>query len=777
MDIFQKINSMPILEVLEAFWIQYKKVWWNIQIIRPDGSVDESFSVSEKLNIANDFWKSWVKWWPFDIIGRYILNTDTQTPEWRTETLKLFKSKFPLEEYDNKPEEKQKVLSNQVIYEKFITWEFDCWWYNNAMPRFLTPRWFTYEWINKNANDVGKVFKHIWYYDNYFTTEFKTVKNPHTWDFQNLEWDDPKTVDVFLFPCYDHKKNIIWMKIRRVDWKQIRWTKSSCPYWTKTWLIYDNIDISKPVYITEWEMDYIVLKLLWYKNVVWNLWWVQSNAQMIKDLCFKCPTIICLYDEGTAWDLGKKKLQELMNREVLEMIFPVLRDKQWNEISDINDLYKAWYDTKTRWDELLKEVKPINSDENINSEYPFIFIRQDLMYYDTEYNKFQDKSRVSDFLNVSVKDLTKLMHSKEIKQYEWLCYYAWWKKWYYNLLDETTIIKDWWEVEPVLHPHIKKLIDNICSYDENNTQWVHRSILYKLTHLNDVSIPALLLYGQGWSWKGLFFRLLSKIFWEENSQFGLNMDWLKSWYDSYKWEKLIVEFWEISSWNTHDDKKITDKIKTIVWQDVIEINPKFEPRRRVDNIARFHFSSNHSTPIQLDSKHSGNRRFTIIKSWPPLDPELWAELYTKTLKDRYIIRQYVNRLYKTYPEIPELSTLQALDNEAKRNLEEACEWAWNQFFEWFERNFPYIWKMSIKQKNKLLKRYCKDTWESEFDDKFKQKNFDTWLSHRYEKKFINIWGISARWYFIHKTPFDKERIPTEEKWYWEDEELNKLTFK
>ncbi|MBT3853101.1 hypothetical protein HOF65_03820 [bacterium] len=81
----------------------------------------------------------------------------------------------------------------------------------------------------------------------------------------------------------------------------------------------------------------------------------------------------------------------------------------------------------------------------------------------------------------------------------------------------------------------------------------------------------------------------------------------------------------------------------------------------------------------------------------------------KTFLDRQVIREYVNWLYMTYPEVPDMETFPALDNEEKQNLEEVCEGAANQFFEWLEQKYPQITRISTPQRNILLNLYCAET--------------------------------------------------------------------
>jgi len=76
-----------------------------------------------------------------------------------------------------------------------------------------------------------------------------------------------------------------------------------------------------------------------------------------------------------------------------------------------------------------------------------------------------------------------------------------------------------------------------------------------------------------------------------------------------------------------------------------------------------------------------------------------------TFKNKKVIRQYVAWLYETYPDVPDLKHMPALDNEEKRMLEESCEGVGNQFFEWFEKKYPHIWKITNQEKNMLLSKY------------------------------------------------------------------------
>jgi len=769
--IFEEINNLPILEVLTKAGISTKKISWQPHmhnVLKSDGKVDTSFVVHETKNLAKDFWGNGDAGGPFDIIGRYVLDQDTQTNEGRETTANWFISKWLVKQSDTK-KEYVPTHTGKYLLENYDGFKLNG--YKDEISGFLIGRWVPYDWIQKNHLKVGEVFADIWYYDNYLTTE-REVWRDEDGKYQNHEWDGAKNVWVFMFPCYDEHWDLIWLKLRRRDGKLIRGKKSFAI--GNTGLLYNDIDIRSAI-IVEWEMDYLILKLLWFSSIVGNLWGVQSNRTRLKELLYDTDKIICLYDTDVAGTQAKKALADMFGRVVHEVVFPIREDKKGVVLSDVNDFYNAWYNTKPKWDKILLEIKQIGEEQAKKGKYPFVILREHIKYYyDIEYKKFQEKGAVADYLWVKSTDLVSMRKQWSIQTYENLCYLEGWRPWHYNTLDENSYLKYGWDAEPRVHSHISYLINNICGGKKKNIEWVHKAILFKLTHINNVHVPALVLYGSWWSWKGTFLNLLSRIFWKDNTLVWLGQRDLESSYDTYVWDKLIVEFKEVSSGNKHNDKKTLDRIKWFIGEPYITINPKFQPAREVNNIAWFHLSSNHAVPLQMDSKHSGNRRFTVIKTGNALDYKIAEEMNHETFKDRLVIREYVNWLYKMYPEIPDSTTLSALDNEEKRNLEEACEGGSNQFFEWFEGKYPQITKITNPEKNMLLQVYCEEMWEDIKDLKFKQNNFDLWLSHRYEKKRVKLRWQTIRWYFIRKTKFELEVIPESLDNFFKAGEIEKL---
>ncbi len=753
MNPFEKINNLPVLEVLDKLNIPYVKNGNNYVLLKENWQKDTSFSIDINKNIITDFGKTWIHGSLFDFIWQYCFwfsYEDMRNNEIRSEVLQFCEEKW-LIQLEKKNFVFKKSLTSQELLEKFEELKLNG--FKQVIAQFLVKRWVDPKWIEKNQLRIWEVFANIWYYDNYFTTEFETYKDEN-WEWVVQEGDTPKNVGVFLFPCYDEKHNIIWCKIRRVDNKTIRWVKSIAVW--KTGVIREW-NIHRDMILVEWETDYIIIKIMWYDNVIWNLAWVRWAVRQIKELLFQCDNIYCLYDKDWPWLAGLESLQDNLNRLLLTIDFPIKEDSKWYRITDINDLYKSWYNKKKHWDELLKNAKKIN---NAMEEFAwdFIFLRKNLEYFDTKYKIFQEDTKIAKFMWISTKDLFRLVSEKKIPTFEDLCYLEGGKQWFYNLLDEKNIIKYNIKYESKIHPHIDYLIKNIAWHKKINYEWLHKAILYKLTHINDVNVPAVILYWPWGSGKWTFITLLEKMFWEENTLRNLKQRDLESAFDSYTWNKLIVEFQEIISWNTFQDKKILDRIKSLVGEKYITVNAKFRQAKTIENIAWFHFSSNHPVPIQLDSGESWNRRFTIIKTWTKLNDKIAYELNTKILKEDKYVQEYVNWLFDTYTNVPNMTNFPALDNDEKRNLELSCESSTNLFFKWVEAEFPYIIKINKKQKNILLDKYCAETGEDRYDVKFKDKNFDNGLSHRVVKKTVRLWDKTYVWYEIQKTKKELEII-------------------
>ena len=372
--------------------------------------------------------------------------------------------------------------------------------------------------------------------------------------------------------------------------------------------------------------------------------------------------------------------------------------------------------------------------DNIKDTY--VYIKSLAKYYWVETQIFFNTNDVMNNILVSQKELKTMREYSVIESYDTLVYRKWWKVWSYNLLDETTILKP--SSNPILDNNIKDLIDNVCWYKQENIDYLHKSILYKHHNLNDFTIPAVVFYWKWWSWKWTFMSLLWTIFWEDNLLANLGQKDLTGSFDTYRGQKLIVEFAEIATNNTNNDMWVLNKLKNMIGAEKITVNEKGVRQYQTDNIAWFFISSNSNKPLQLDDKDKGNRRFTIIKSNSSLTN--WKEI-NKSIRRVETVKSYLSWLYKTYPEVLSYNNLEALDNEDKKELEERSQNEANQFWEWLEDNFPdYTGKRKKIDIEDMVNMFCIDNWteEKEFLKYF-------WNNSKYPKKKIRIWDDTYYW--------------------------------
>ncbi len=380
----------------------------------------------------------------------------------------------------------------------------------------------------------------------------------------------------------------------------------------------------------------------------------------------------------------------------------------------------------------------------------YIYVKGSAEYYWVEQQKFFKPKEVESNLMCTKYDLYKLRKGGAIPSYDGLCYFDWGKEKCFNLYDEKTkLLPD--TKNAIENDSIKELLHNIAWHKAENIEYLYKLILYKYTHLNDFTIPALVLYGVGGSGKGTFISLLQTIFWEENVLANLGQADISGNFDTYTGKKLIVEFAEISTNNTSSDIRILNKLKNIIGAEKITINEKNRRQYQVENIALFIISSNSNKPLQLDDKDKGNRRFSIMRSTTPL--QNWKEV-NQVVRDKKIVAEFLTWLFQKYPDVAKMEKLEALDNKDKRELEDRAQSEANEFWDWFEESYPELWwKITLHKINEHIDSFCM-TFDIDTTD-FK-KYF--WNHSKYPKKKIRIADKTHYWVHLpEKTKFQEQR--------------------
>jgi hypothetical protein len=90
-------------------------------------------------------------------------------------------------------------------------------------------------------------------------------------------------------------------------------------------------------------------------------------------------------------------------------------------------------------------------------------------------------------------------------------------------------------------------------------------------------------------------------------------------------------------------------------------------------------------------------------------------------------------LFKKFPNIQNETSILALDNEDKKELEKRSETTANLFFQWLEEEYKDINLITIQEREALVFMYRNEIGDiDDYDESYKAKYFNANLSVRYE---------------------------------------------
>lgn len=244
-----------------------------------------------------------------------------------------------------KLEDEKKVFKKQPKREELFTnfkdyQNFDI----NYLNYFLQKRWLTFEQTQTYKPNILKIHSEIWFVSGLF-----------------IKTDTYK--DTIIFPCYNHDFLLKWVKLRTTDLSKFWEVKSLAV--NSTGLLYNPWELNNDqIIICEGEIDYMILKIIWFTSVIWNLGWVQSNIESIKILTKECKELVSFYDNDKAWREANIKLIKELWRDIICVKYPT-EDKV-----DINDLFNRWFCKKEDFEKMIKnwskekEIYKINQKED-----------------------------------------------------------------------------------------------------------------------------------------------------------------------------------------------------------------------------------------------------------------------------------------------------------------------------------------------------------------------------------------------------------------------------
>lgn len=294
----------------------------------------------------------------------------------------------------------------------------------------------------------------------------------------------------------------------------------------------------------------------------------------------------------------------------------------------------------------------------------------------------------------------------------------------FNMFDPSNIAKP--SENPTFPAPLERLINNLTK-TEANKKWLMEAIAYKYMNLWTSLIPAVLFKGVGGTGKGMFMKLLAKIFSNDYVASGISWNILKSWFMPDMRNKFIVEFREMNVTNGKDGKETTDLIKSMINESSFTLNQKYGKMIDVSNQTWCFFSSNHSVPLVLDSWSSGNRRFTIIETCDtPLTQDEACAIIKSIENDTWDFLAY---LMKEYSYVSELSWIRALENDEKKHLEDMSASEAEEFFEWFRKIRPHVTFITTKQKEYLVNVYdrTEERWIAQITKQIFNRGLPLWV--------------------------------------------------
>jgi len=331
MTIFEKINWISIIEILNRVWIKYKKVMGTLNLY-DKWKVSDWWKANINDNFVTDFaWKWRAQWDQLSFI-QWLMNSG----KW--EAVEWFKNNFGLIDEENYKMEYKK--EPEIIYKKIdIKTKFNNLkelWINQI--EYLKTRWIDYEKIK----DVVK---------------------------ENRGW--------ITCMIYNEKWQIISLNTRSITEKRFyieAWTNSKGVY---MW----NIDKEdKKIYVVEWMFDFLSLRQ--YKKNIIGLKSVNDWIEVIKEFYNKWYEINLIPDNDEAW----KNILEKFN-DIKYNIFNL--EKYW--IKDINDfLLESWY-----WEGIFEIIDEEKTKWGFIDEFEIIDYEETLKTWIEELNKTDPKQAIS----------------------------------------------------------------------------------------------------------------------------------------------------------------------------------------------------------------------------------------------------------------------------------------------------------------------------------------------------------------------------------------------
>ena len=334
MDNLERINQLPFLDIFAKLWIQTEKDTtpheYKIQVPWTNRMSNWSYKLNTLKNAVYANGQDRPQWGVFFFVKQTLNSPDDRT------VYKWFEDNCGIKSEFEKPVRnvpKKDILAN---FHKYMIWDN----FNQqtlwAIRTWLVNRGFEHEYVNSEewTARIKEVFKTVWY-----------CENPSTRQNKRKEW--LTTRPVLIFPWLDPKWNLLGVKMRKTNNKpedeETKDSKSINITWSKSGIIYHSLSYIKScetIIIVEGEPDYIVMRMLWFNNVIWNLWGVQACKEIIRDLIKFSSSVIVAYDNDQPWRDAARNLAKFCRRQMTYINYVDRKNVDGDLYNDINEFYE-----------------------------------------------------------------------------------------------------------------------------------------------------------------------------------------------------------------------------------------------------------------------------------------------------------------------------------------------------------------------------------------------------------------------------------------------------
>lgn len=274
-------------------------------------------------------------------------------------------------------------------------------------------------------------------------------------------------------------------------------------------------------------------------------------------------------------------------------------------------------------------------------------------------------------------------------------------KFYFNTYKKSKLLSENMKDRDIKFPLIKKLIDNLVSNNEKESEYLIKWIAWQIQNPLKRLPTSIILQGEPGTGKTKFCELVLKPIFENNfceiGQSDINKE-----YNDYILGKQLIVANEV----IHNDNKylVPDKLKNYVTDEYLSINRKFKDTIYVRNYSQWIFVTNNQIPLKIER---GDRRYSVFQSKKLLN----GRNLIKSLIEKHDIEirnfiHYLKTLEVNYDEIDS-----PIENEAKEDLIKASYNSVQEFYHYIIDDLGGIDKISenfnvdINILNKLDKNF------------------------------------------------------------------------